>query len=100
MARFLAEKAREKWSTRLFRDWLSMPSRTGPVPVSKLAQPLRPGLRYAAAAAAVEWRTRRYLLQASPECLASSRRAMEYPEPSRDGNSVGEHALGSAAAFL
>jgi hypothetical protein len=29
-ARFLAEKAGEKWSTRLFRDWLSMPSLTGP----------------------------------------------------------------------
>jgi hypothetical protein len=29
-ARFLAEKAREKWSTRRFRDWLSMPSLTGP----------------------------------------------------------------------
>jgi len=60
----------------------------------RLPSPLRPGLRYAAAAAAVAWRTRRYLLQASLECLVSSRLAMEYPEPSRDGNSVGEHALG------
>jgi len=44
----------------------------------RLPSPLRPGLRYAAAAAAVAWRTRRYLLQASLECLVSSRLAMEY----------------------
>ena len=45
-------------------------------PFRRLPSPLRPGLRYAAAAAAAEWRTRRYLLQASLECLVSRRLAM------------------------